>query len=83
MFDTGEKPSEIVIREGLEIVNDAEEILAIVQKVIKSNPQSVSDFMAGKEKAIGFLVGQVMRESKGKADPAKVNVTIKEELNKL
>ena len=83
MFETGEGPEEIVKREGLEVVNDTGEILLIVKNVISSNPQSVADFMAGKEKAVGFLVGQVMRQSKGKADPSVVNRIILEELKKL
>ena len=83
MFETGEGPAYIVKREGLEIVSDEGEILTIVKNVIQNNPQSVIDYKAGKEKAIGFLVGQVMKESKGKANPAVVNKAIKEELDKL
>jgi aspartyl-tRNA(Asn)/glutamyl-tRNA(Gln) amidotransferase subunit B len=51
-----------------------------VEKVVAANPQSVADYKAGKEKAIGFLVGQVMRESKGKANPGLVNQLIVEML---
>jgi len=83
VFETGEHPADIVKREGLEIVDDAGEILTIVKNAIQSNPQSVADYKAGKEKAMGFLVGQVMKESKGKANPAMVNKAIKEELDKL
>jgi len=83
MFESGESPAAIVKREGLEIVDNADEILSIVKRAIQNNPQSVADYKAGKDKAMGFLVGQVMKESKGKANPAMVNKAVKEELDKL
>ena len=52
----------------------------MVADVIAANPQSVEDFLAGKEKAIGFLVGQVMKLSKGKANPGMVNQLLKKKL---
>jgi aspartyl-tRNA(Asn)/glutamyl-tRNA(Gln) amidotransferase subunit B len=53
-----------------------------VDKVVEGNPQSVADYKAGKEKAVGFLVGQVMKESKGKANPGLVNQLIVERLKR-
>lgn len=83
MFDTGKAPGTIVKEEGLEVVSDEGAIVEAVKKVIVANPQSVADYKGGKEKAIGFLVGQVMRETKGKANPQIVNKVLREELNKI
>ena len=63
---------------GLKTVNDAGELQAVVDQVIKDNPQSVEDYHNGKEKAIGFLVGQTMKAMKGKANPGMVNKILKE-----
>lgn len=68
-FKTGKSPNEIVKDKGLEQVSDESELESIIQKVIKDNPKVVSDYRNGKENAIQFLVGQVMRETKGKANP--------------
>ena len=65
---------------GLNTVSDTDELKIIVEDVIAKNPQSVSDYRNGKEKAIGFLVGQAMKAMKGKADPAVVNQMLKERL---
>lgn len=82
MFNTARDPELIVKEEGLEVVNDEAALTVMVRKVIESNPRSVADFRSGKEKALGFLVGQVMKETKGKADPQLVNRLLKEELGK-
>jgi aspartyl-tRNA(Asn)/glutamyl-tRNA(Gln) amidotransferase subunit B len=73
MLVNGKMPDDIVKEKGLTQVTDTGEIEKIVDDVIKANPQSVADFAAGKEKAVGFLVGQVMRLSKGKANPQMAN----------
>jgi aspartyl-tRNA(Asn)/glutamyl-tRNA(Gln) amidotransferase subunit B len=83
MFDTSKDPELIVKEEGLEVVNDEGALLSVVQKIISNNPQSVADYKAGKEKAIGFLVGQAMKETRGKGNPTLLNKLIKEELDKL
>ena len=57
-------------------------ILAIVEQVVAANPQSGEDYKAGKQKAIGYLVGQVMKESKGKANPGLANKLLVEVLNR-
>lgn len=67
------RPEEIVKAKGLTQVSDASAIEPIVEEVIAKNPQSVADFQAGKERALGALVGQVMKASKGKANPQLVN----------
>ncbi|MCR4787396.1 MAG: Asp-tRNA(Asn)/Glu-tRNA(Gln) amidotransferase subunit GatB [Lachnospiraceae bacterium] len=71
-------PEEYVKEKGLMTVNDEGALKAVVEEVIANNPQSVNDYKSGKEKAIGFLVGQTMKAMKGKADPASVNAMLKE-----
>ncbi len=63
---------------GLKTVNDEGLLRSTVEKVIEENPKSVEDYRGGKEKALGFLVGQTMKAMKGKADPASVNAMLKE-----
>ncbi|MGZ9587318.1 Asp-tRNA(Asn)/Glu-tRNA(Gln) amidotransferase subunit GatB [Paenibacillus marinisediminis] len=73
MIESGKSPQAIVEEQGLVQISDEGAIRSIVEKIVAANPQSVEDYRAGKEKAIGFLVGQVMRETKGKANPTLVN----------
>lgn len=82
MFDTGKDPLEIVKKEGLEVVNDEAALAAAVRKIVDANPQSVADYKSGKEKAFGFLVGQAMKETRGKANPQVISKLLKEELEK-
>jgi len=83
MAVSGKDPKVIVEEKGLVQVTDEGAIREIVKKVLDANPQSVEDYLAGKEKAMGFLVGQTMKESRGKANPGIVNKLLKEELEKL
>jgi aspartyl-tRNA(Asn)/glutamyl-tRNA(Gln) amidotransferase subunit B len=69
LFTSGGSPREIVAAEGLAQVSDAGAIDAVAAEVIARNAKVVADYRAGKEKVLGFLVGQVMKESRGKADP--------------
>jgi aspartyl-tRNA(Asn)/glutamyl-tRNA(Gln) amidotransferase subunit B len=71
-------PDNYVEEHGLKTVNDEDALRATVEKVIAENPQSVEDYRNGKEKAIGFLVGQTMKAMKGKANPGMVNQLLKE-----
>lgn len=80
MLQSGKLPQQIVEEQGLVQISDEGAILAIVQEVVANNPASVEDYKAGKEKAIGFLVGQVMKQSKGKANPGLVNKLLVEVL---
>lgn len=82
MFDTGKDPETIVKEEGLQVVADENAIRKIVLEVMENNPGSVADYKGGKTKALGFLVGQVMKATKGKADPKLVNKLLIEELSK-
>lgn len=81
MLESGKEPKRIVEEQGLVQISDEGAIARIVEQVIANNPQSVADFKAGKEKAVGFLVGQVMKETKGKANPGLVNKLMLEKLN--
>ncbi|NNG67383.1 Asp-tRNA(Asn)/Glu-tRNA(Gln) amidotransferase subunit GatB [Caldanaerobacter subterraneus] len=82
MFFTGKNPQIIVEEKGLRQIADEDELRRIVKKVIEENPKSVEDYKKGKEKALGFLVGQVMKETKGKANPQLTNQLLREELSK-
>ncbi len=78
MFEENVDPEKYVDEKGLRTVNDEGALRKVVEEVIAANPQSVEDYRNGKEKAIGFLVGQTMKAMKGKADPASVNRLLKE-----
>lgn len=80
MFETGEDPSNLLASMGLEQVSDEGAILAAVQKVIAANPKGVEDAKVKGEKSFGFLVGQTMKELKGKGNPQKINEFLKKEL---
>ena len=71
-------PEAYVEENGLKVVNDEGALRAVIREVIAANPQSVTDYHNGKERARGFLVGQTMRAMKGKADPAMVNRVLEE-----
>lgn len=80
MFEENVDPEQYVEEKGLKTVNDEGALKKTVEEVIAANPQSVEDYRKGKEKAIGFLVGQTMKAMKGKADPGAVNKLLKEML---
>ncbi len=79
-FETGKLPEVIVEEKNLSQVSDSSEIERIAQMVLEENPKAVQEFAEGKERAIGFLVGQVMRLSQGRANPGLVNEILKEKL---
>lgn len=83
MWNSKKSAADIVKEQGLVQMSDESEIIAIVEGVINANPASVADFKAGKDKAIGFLVGQIMRQTKGRANPELVNRLLKERLEAL
>lgn len=80
MFASGKDPETVVQEKGLLQISDEGAIVAIVEQVIAANPKSVEDYRAGKQKAIGFLVGQIMKATKGKANPDMVNKLLREKL---
>lgn len=81
MFKVPEDPEAIVKRLGLVQVTDEGAIEAVVDKVLEANPQSIEDFKNGKSRAFGFLVGQVMKEMKGKGNPQIINELLNKKLN--
>ncbi len=83
MFDEDIDPEKYVEEKGLKTVNDEGALRSTIESVIAANPQSVADYRNGKEKAIGFLVGQTMKAMKGKADPGAVNSILREVLSDI
>lgn len=83
MFVTG-KDAEVIIKEqGLVQISDAGALKEMVAAVVEANPKSVEDYKAGKKKAMGFLVGQIMKASKGQANPAVINQLLTEKLDSM
>ena len=83
MLSTNKMPSEIIKEKGMEVVSDNSAIEAIVDQVIAANPKAVEDFKGGKTNVIGWLTGQVMKESKGKANPKMASALVNEKLSKI
>ncbi len=82
LFNEVEMPSKIIEEKGWIQISDENAIKEVVMKVLENNPQSIADYKAGKDKALGFLVGQAMKETKGKANPGLLNKMFLEELSK-
>ena len=80
MFASGDKPSSIVESKGLVQVSDVGEIKEVIAAIIAANPDSVAGYKSGKDKLFGFFVGQVMKQTGGKANPGVVNDLLKEML---
>ena len=78
VFKEDADPEAYVEEHGLKSVNDEGALRAVIEEIVAANPQSVADYKGGKQKAMGFLVGQMMRAMKGKADPGSVNKILKE-----
>jgi len=81
MFYTGKDPEDIVEEKGLKQISDEDKLEKLVEEIIEDNPDVIEDIRNGKDKAIGYLVGQVMKETKGKANPQMVNKMFKEKIN--
>lgn len=82
LFENPKEPEEIIKEKGWIQISDEGAIKEVVLKVLEENPASVADYKAGKDRAIGFLVGQAMKATKGKANPQMLNKMLKEELSK-
>lgn len=82
LFENPRDPEDIIKEKGWIQISDEGAIKEVVLKIIEANPQSVADFKAGKDRALGFLVGQAMKETKGKANPQMLNKMFAEELKK-
>ena len=81
MLDTGKTPKKIIEEKGLKQITDENELSRIVEGLLASNPQQVKQYHEGKTKIIGFFVGQVMKKTQGKGDPALINKLLKEKLD--
>jgi aspartyl-tRNA(Asn)/glutamyl-tRNA(Gln) amidotransferase subunit B len=80
MADTGGDPAAIIEAKGLRQITDAGAIEAAVAKVLADNPGQIEQFRAGNEKVLGWLVGQVMKATQGKANPGQVNQLLRQKL---
>ncbi len=80
MFNTGKDAADIVAQRGLSQIGDTQEIEDAVSQVIQANAQAVADYKTGKEQAYKFLVGQVMKATRGRANPPLVNELLKKKL---
>ena len=82
LFENPKEPEEIIKEKGWIQISDENEIKEIALKILEANPQSIADYKAGKDRALGFLVGQAMKQTKGKANPKMLNEIFLEELKK-
>ena len=82
MFTEPKDPQKIIEEKGWVQISDEGAIKEVVLKILEANPQSIADYKAGKDRALGFLVGQAMKETRGKANPQMLNKMFLEELNK-
>lgn len=80
--DEMKMPEEIIKENGWVQISDESAIKEVVMKILNENPQSIADYKAGKDRALGFLVGQAMKQTKGKANPQMLNKMFIEELKK-
>lgn len=83
MFAKGSDPEEVVKAKGLVQISDEGQLGPIVDEVLNNNPKSIEDFKAGRKQAMGFLVGQIMKATKGQANPGLVNKILGDKLNNL
>jgi aspartyl-tRNA(Asn)/glutamyl-tRNA(Gln) amidotransferase subunit B len=83
MFETGLPPREIAEAEGLMQISDTDVVQSAVQEAIAANPDPVQDYLAGKQQAMGFLVGQVMKATRGKANPRMASQMVREQLEAM
>ena len=82
LFENPQDPEKIIKEKGWIQISDEGAIKEVVSKILEANPQSIADYKAGKDRALGFLVGQAMKETKGKANPKMLNQMFLEELKK-
>ena len=81
MWQGAASADEVIDAKGLKQITDSSAIEAVVDRVIAANPGQVAEYRSGKDKLIGFFVGQVMKETQGQANPAQVNQILKDKLN--
>ncbi len=78
----GKEPKQFVHENGMVQLSDPKELQPIIDQILSDNPQSIEDFHNGKDRAIGFLVGQIMKQTRGKANPQVVNKLLMQSINK-
>lgn len=83
MFATQKSPKQIVEERGLVQITDEAELRRIIEEIVAANPKAVQEFLSGNEKVLGFFVGQVMRATKGKANPQLTNKLVREVLEQV
>ncbi|MGC5326234.1 Asp-tRNA(Asn)/Glu-tRNA(Gln) amidotransferase subunit GatB [Brevibacillus sp. SYSU BS000544] len=83
MIETGKEPTKIVEEQGLVQISDEGELKRIIDDLLTANPQPIEDYKAGNDRALGFYVGQIMKQTKGKANPGVVNKLLMEAIEKL
>ena len=81
LLEKGGRAKDIVSKMGLSLISDENELATLIKKVIADNPAQVEQYKAGKQTVIGFFIGQVMKATKGRAEPKTVNKLMKEELD--
>jgi aspartyl-tRNA(Asn)/glutamyl-tRNA(Gln) amidotransferase subunit B len=81
MFRTGMGARDVMLKKGISFLTSERDLEKVVREVIEKNPQSVADYLRGKEKALHFLIGQVMRVTKGQASPEVVKNLLLRELS--
>ena len=80
MWDTGKTPEEIIQSKNLKQISDESELKALIKEVFHQNPKQLEDYKKGKEKLFGFFVGQIMKKTKGQANPQKLSSLLKQAL---
>ena len=80
MFSSGKRAGEVVAEKGLAQINDAEKIAAVVREIMAANPKQVEQYRGGKTATLGWFVGQVMKSTRGQANPPLVQEVLKKEL---
>ena len=82
LLEKGSSPKEVVEQQGISVISDENTIRDMVKKVLAENEEQVQRYKSGKPQLLGFFIGQVMKETKGRAQPETVNKIVKEELDK-
>jgi aspartyl-tRNA(Asn)/glutamyl-tRNA(Gln) amidotransferase subunit B len=80
MYRTGAAAEQVIAGLGMEQVSDETALAEVIDRVMAANPKQLADYRAGKEKLLGYFVGQVMKETKGQANPAVLNALLKKKL---
>ena len=82
MIETGKSAKELIESSGASLISDLEVLRALVKEILDKNEQSIIDYKAGKDRALGYIVGQIMKASKGRANPSVTSELVKEEISK-